>query len=76
MNNSSITVLWMGNEALVAGLDLDPPRVIVWEFDKLRDTRPSESLTFFWRLFELFPFKRLSFRDAHHETRYGLQIAI
>jgi hypothetical protein len=62
---------------MVAGLKLDQSRV-VWDWEKLRETRPTESLGLVWRLFEMLPFKRLSYVDNKHVTWYvtsaGLEI--
>jgi len=60
LNNASVPVLWMGNEALFAGLKLRHSEV-VWDWDKLKDTSPNESLKSVWHLFELLPFKQLSY---------------
>lgn len=67
LNNAAVPVLWMGNEAMVAGLKLGQSRV-VWEWEKLRETRPTESLSLVWRLFEIVLFKRLSYVDDKHIT--------
>lgn len=67
LNNAAVPVLWMGNEAMVAGLKLGQSRV-VWDWDKLRETWPTESLSFVWRLFEILPFKRLSYVDDKRVT--------
>ena len=66
LNNAAIPVLWMGNEALFAGLKLRDSRV-VWDWAKLAATRPKESLTHVWHFFELLPFKRLSY-DKQRKT--------
>jgi hypothetical protein len=60
LNNATVPVLWMGNEALFAGLKLERSEV-VWNWDELKKTRPHESLTNLWHFFELLPFKRLSY---------------
>jgi hypothetical protein len=66
LNNAAVPVLWMGNEALFAGLKLGDPKVLgeyraVWDWWKLAKTHPKESLTSVWYFFELLPFKRLSY---------------
>ena len=60
LNNAAVPVIWMGNEALFAGLKLTVSRV-VWDWNTLEQTRPKESLTWVWRFFELLPFRRLSY---------------
>ena len=69
LNNAAPPVLWMGNEAMLAGLELHPSEV-QWNWDKLRNTEPSESLSFVWRFFEILPMKRLLF-DGEQTTWYG-----
>ncbi|KAF8814000.1 hypothetical protein BYT27DRAFT_7219939 [Phlegmacium glaucopus] len=58
LNNAAVPVLWMGNEALFAGLKLRHSEV-VWKWNDLAETRPKESLIYVWHFFELLPFKRL-----------------
>ncbi|KAF8883574.1 hypothetical protein BD779DRAFT_1539608, partial [Infundibulicybe gibba] len=41
----------MGNEAVTAGLDLTPLRA-EWDWMKLEEDRPTESLSFVWRILE------------------------
>jgi hypothetical protein len=65
LNNAAVPVLWMGNEALFAGLKLRHSEV-VWKWDKLATTRPKESLKNVWHFFELLPFKRLSYDQQSH----------
>jgi len=60
LNNAAVPVLWMGNEALFAGLKLRASKVD-WQFEKLATTHPKGSLTYAWRFFELLPFERLSY---------------
>jgi len=69
LNNASVPVLWMGNEALIAGLKLHPSQ-FEWNWDKLRDSKPKESLTLAWRFLEILPFKRLSYTKKGHYTWY------
>jgi hypothetical protein len=57
----------MGNEAMVAGLRLHPSEVN-WKWGELSETKPSESMSFIWQLFELLPFKRLSYVDRDSST--------
>ncbi|KAI9455298.1 hypothetical protein F5148DRAFT_1226410 [Russula earlei] len=61
LNNTAVPVLWMGNEAWIAGLGLEPSKV-EWEWEKLKYARPQESLL------EIFPFKRISYRDKDSTT--------
>ncbi|KAH7924732.1 hypothetical protein BV22DRAFT_1129559 [Leucogyrophana mollusca] len=67
LNNAAVPVLWMGREAMIAGLKLYPSKVI-WDWDELRETKPTESLTWVWRVFEMFPFKRLSYTGRKDTT--------
>jgi hypothetical protein len=60
LNNATVPVLWMGNEALFAGLKLSESRV-EWNWEELQKTTPTESLKYIWHLFELLPIKRLSY---------------
>ncbi|KAH7925809.1 hypothetical protein BV22DRAFT_1104761 [Leucogyrophana mollusca] len=70
LNNAAVPVLWMGREAEAAGLRLHPSRVI-WNRTELRLSKPTESLTWAWLLFEILPFKRLSYKGRQDETWYG-----
>ena len=71
MNSAAVPVLWMGNEALLAGLRLESSK-FEWNWDKLEDTKPTESLTFVWRILEVLPFKRLSYTDKKRPVWCGL----
>jgi hypothetical protein len=62
LDNAAVPVLWMGNEAQHAGLKLEPSPV-EWNWEELEASKPTESLTSVWHLFELLPFKRLSYAD-------------
>ncbi|KAJ7627789.1 hypothetical protein DFH06DRAFT_1272916 [Mycena polygramma] len=68
LDNSAVPVLWMGNEALRASLRIKASTV-EWKWEELETSRPTESLTWLWRAFELFPFKRLSYMDNAAATR-------
>jgi hypothetical protein len=66
LNNAAIPILWMANEALFAGIKLEDPKVlkdykVVWDWGKLAETHPKESLTNVWHFFKLLPFKQLSY---------------
>ncbi|KAJ6548693.1 hypothetical protein B0H19DRAFT_1265495 [Mycena capillaripes] len=63
LDNAAVPVLWMGNEAQHAGLRLKPSPV-EWDWEELEKSQKTESLTSVWRLFELLPFKRLSYADG------------
>jgi hypothetical protein len=70
LNNASVPVLWMGNEAFIAGLRLRPTR-FEWDWDKLRGSKPKESLTLPWRLLEILPVRRLTYiKKASHTWYY------
>jgi hypothetical protein len=79
LNNAAVPVLWMGNEAIVAGLKLSRSRV-EWDWGKLSETGPKESLSWVWRFFEVLPFKRLSYVDSKRVTwcvaSAGLEFAV
>ncbi|KAJ7900848.1 hypothetical protein B0H13DRAFT_1883251 [Mycena leptocephala] len=62
LDNATVPVLWMGNEAQHAGLKLEPSPV-EWNWEELETSKPTESLTSVWHVFELLPFKRLSYAD-------------
>ncbi|KAF8878555.1 hypothetical protein BD779DRAFT_1676817 [Infundibulicybe gibba] len=68
LNNAAIPALWMGNEAVTAGLDLTPSRA-EWDWDKLKEDRPTESLSFVWRILEAYPFRQLSYKDVGSTCR-------
>jgi hypothetical protein len=53
----SVPLLWMQNEALMAGLHLQQSSV-EWNFDDLKRSRPHESLNGVWWLLEWLPFRR------------------
>jgi len=65
LNNATVPIIWMGNEALFAGLQLRGSKVVL-DFEKLRKNRPKESLKHVWHLFELFPFGRLSYDEREN----------
>jgi hypothetical protein len=70
LDNAAVPVLWMGNEVMLAGLRLKPSKV-EWNWDQLENSKPTESLHSVWRFFEILPFKRLSYDNKTHVTRYG-----
>ncbi|KAJ7741141.1 hypothetical protein B0H16DRAFT_51389 [Mycena metata] len=67
LDNAAPPVLWMGNEALRAGLKIRASNV-EWKWEELEDSRPTESLTGIWRLLEVLPFRRLSYVDGRGVT--------
>jgi len=69
LNNAAPPVLWMGNEAMLAGLELHESRV-QWKWNELEKTEPTESLTLWWRFLEILPIKRLSYVSGK-TTWYG-----
>ena len=69
LNNATVPVLWMANEARFAGLRLHPSKV-QWSWDELEKSRPKESLNFIWRIFEVLPFRRLSYSGVDDATWY------
>jgi hypothetical protein len=71
LDNAAVPVLWMGNEANLAGLRLKPSKV-QWDWEQLKQNKPVKSLRSVWRWFELWPFKRLSYDDRSSTTWYEL----
>jgi hypothetical protein len=71
LNSDTMPVLWMRNEAYHAGLRLDDPR-FKWDWEKLRASKPTNSLSLSWRCLEIFPWKRLSYMRRRHHVWYGL----
>ncbi|KAJ7678033.1 hypothetical protein DFH06DRAFT_1316817 [Mycena polygramma] len=70
LNLSSVTVLWMENEATLAGLRLEPPaNGGVWNLKELDHDNLHESLEGLYRLMEYFPMRRLSYKDPVDLTR-------
>ncbi|KAJ7117544.1 hypothetical protein C8R44DRAFT_626670 [Mycena epipterygia] len=64
LTNGDVPLLWMGHEALRAGLRLDDAEGDSdWKWEQLERSEPTESLTGLWRLFELLPIKRLSYKN-------------
>jgi hypothetical protein len=59
----------MGNEAMLAGLELHQSQV-EWKWDELEVTKPTESMSLWWRFLELLPAKRLSYNGGK-TTLYG-----
>ncbi|KAJ7815718.1 hypothetical protein B0H13DRAFT_1924023 [Mycena leptocephala] len=62
LDNAAVPVLWIGNEAQHAWLKLETSPV-EWNWEELETSKPTESLTSVWHLFELLPFRRLSYAD-------------
>ncbi|KAL0574502.1 hypothetical protein V5O48_007452 [Marasmius crinis-equi] len=58
---------WMVSEARNAGLQFNPPRLGEWN-DSVENSKFNESMTPFWSVFEIMPFKRLSYKDAKSTT--------
>ncbi|KAJ7834317.1 hypothetical protein B0H13DRAFT_1914128 [Mycena leptocephala] len=52
LDTSAVPVLWMGNEALRAGLKLKASSV-EWKWEELENKAPTELLTGVWRIFEI-----------------------
>jgi hypothetical protein len=69
LDNAAIPVLWMRNEATLAGLRLESSPV-EWKWDELENSAPTESMLKEWHLFKIIPFKRLSYNDRTHSTWY------
>ncbi|KAJ7117550.1 hypothetical protein C8R44DRAFT_790986 [Mycena epipterygia] len=71
LTNGAVPVLWMGHEALRAGLRLKKSvhGDSDWKWEQLERSEPTESLTGLWRFFELLPIKRLSYKDPSMTRR-------
>lgn len=72
LNNSTTPVLWMRNEAIIAGLRLDISEVKL-NWTDLQISNPKNSLSLGWWFLEILPFKRLSYKkSSKHHVWYGL----
>jgi hypothetical protein len=70
LNLSSVPLLWMENEAEVAGLRLEPRASGgVWDLEDLQKDDGHESLRGGWKPMEYLPLTRLSFKTAGETTR-------
>ncbi|KAJ7453506.1 hypothetical protein FB451DRAFT_1050156 [Mycena latifolia] len=69
LNLSSVPLLWMENEATYAGLRLRTRETGGgWNWDILRNDKPSDSMSRAWSVFEKVPVKRLSYKNADEFT--------
>jgi uncharacterized protein (DUF2235 family) len=64
----SVPLLWMENEALMAGLHLQQSSV-EWNFDNLKSSIPYNSLNIGWWMLEWLPLRRQSHSDQSKTTR-------
>jgi len=73
LNLSSVPLLWMENEAELAGLRLRPRETGgAWNLEELKKADLRESLKGFgWRLLEYCPVTHLSFETADGVTRWA-----
>lgn len=62
LNLESVPLLWMENEALMAGLHLQQSSVD-WNIGDLETSTPHESLSGVWWLLEYLPIRREYFSD-------------
>ncbi|KAJ7488829.1 hypothetical protein FB451DRAFT_1024522, partial [Mycena latifolia] len=70
LNLSSVSLLWMENEATSAGLRLKPrPSGGSWQMSELLKDNRHESLRGFWRFMEHLPLKRLTYKKLDEVTR-------
>ncbi|KAJ7463743.1 hypothetical protein FB451DRAFT_459560 [Mycena latifolia] len=70
LNLSSVSLLWMENEATSAGLRLKPrPSGGSWQMSELLKDNRHESLRGFWRFMEHLPLKRLTCKKLDEVTR-------
>jgi hypothetical protein len=77
LDSEEVPVLWMGNEAGLAGLRLLSPkkewvRDGQWRWEDLENIKPTESLHSVWHVCEILPIKRLSYSNKSPITRYEL----
>ncbi|KAJ7485650.1 hypothetical protein FB451DRAFT_1027683 [Mycena latifolia] len=71
LNLSSVPLLWMENEATLAGLRLRPRAAgNAWNMSDLRTDDVHESLKGFWKLVEHLPVRRLSYKDPEEIVKY------
>ena len=63
LNNATITLQWMVNQSIIAGLRMMPSKV-EWKMERLAKMRPKESMTLPYRLIEAFPFKQLTYKNS------------
>ncbi|KZP29599.1 hypothetical protein FIBSPDRAFT_816062 [Athelia psychrophila] len=69
LNLASAPLLWMVNEAAIAGLLLTQSTV-EWKAEDLETTKPHRSLRSFWWALEVLPIRRQS-RSSQSETSYS-----
>ncbi|KAG0694907.1 hypothetical protein DFH29DRAFT_298734 [Suillus ampliporus] len=62
-------LLWMREEALEAGLRLDPPKV-AFRHEDFEEPKITDSLTLWWRLLEGLPIKRLRYGNYNEDTSW------
>jgi hypothetical protein len=62
LSNAATPALWMGNEAIVAGLRLKPSEV-VWNWRALKNDPVSSSINWKCWPLEILPIKRLTYKD-------------
>ncbi|TFK31276.1 hypothetical protein BDQ12DRAFT_619143 [Crucibulum laeve] len=60
LSNGAVSAVWMGNEAITAGLDLKPSKVL-WDWKSLREDMPTKSLGSVWWLAEFLPMNFLAY---------------
>lgn len=69
---SAIPFLWLASEGAIMGLrhlEVEQWRVHP-DLEDLKLVKPSESMSGMWRLFELFPIKRLTYEDSKKVSQY------
>ncbi|KAG1750351.1 uncharacterized protein EDB91DRAFT_1217017 [Suillus paluster] len=60
-------LLWMREEALDAGLLLNPPKV-AFKYEDFEEPKITDSLTFLWGLLEALPIRRLRYNNSKEDT--------
>ncbi len=68
LNNTTIPVLYMVNQSSIVGLDVTPSN-IKWDEARLRTMKPTNSMKWYYRILEIFPIRRLTYRDGASTTR-------
>ncbi|KAG1740615.1 hypothetical protein EDB19DRAFT_1587536, partial [Suillus lakei] len=67
LNFQDMPLLWMHEEALEAGLLLDPPKV-AFRYDDFQEPKVTNSITLPWWLLEILPIRRLRYDNSNKHT--------
>ncbi|PVG02390.1 hypothetical protein CPB86DRAFT_864511, partial [Serendipita vermifera] len=66
-NLGDVPVLWMANQAMLAGLQLHYQNK-GWDLQKIREQRPTNSMGLKWLIFEVLPLRRLQPGSTRSKT--------